>query len=139
MGEVPRERSRGDVMKKLALSLAPVLLAAVASAQTAGQAKPTETASAEKPAAARSIHTLEAEIVSVDTAKNSITFRVDGAEKTEGVGVLGRYRLKDLKAGDKVLLSCKDTDGQHQEIVAIRSPKETGTDKPAAKTPAGKN
>jgi hypothetical protein len=117
-------------MKKLGMSLA-VLFAAA----SFGWAQAAAQAPAEKPATAKAAataadakaaktttHKLDAEVVSTDVEKKTITVKVDGAEKTAPVGPLAMYRLKKLKAGDKVVLTCKDdaATGEHKEVSFIR-------------------
>jgi hypothetical protein len=95
-------------MKKLALPLALVFAtASLAAAQApAPEAKPAETkAPATKPA---KTHKVEAEIVSADVEKKTVTFKTLAGEKSAPVGPLAMYRLKKIKAGDKVTLTCKD-------------------------------
>jgi hypothetical protein len=120
-------------MKKVGLSLA-VLFAAASFgwAQAAAQA-PAEKAADAKPAAAKTkTHKLDAEVVSTDVEKKTITVKVEGSEKTAPVGPLAMYRLKKLKAGDKVVLTCKDDaeTGEHKEVSFIRMA--TPEAKPAA-------
>lgn len=118
-------------MKKLTLALAVSLaMPALAMAQAPEAAKPAEKATeakpADKPAETKPApklksHKLEAEVVSADVEKKTLTFKVEGAEKTAPVGPLAAYRLKKVKAGDKVTLTCKDDEkGEHQEIAIIR-------------------
>ena len=108
-------------MKKLGLSLAALFAAASFGwAQAPATAeKPAETKVA--PAKTKS-HKVDAEVVSTDVEKKMITVKVEGAEKTAPVGPLAVYRLKKLKAGDKVILTCKDdaATGEHKEISFIR-------------------
>jgi hypothetical protein len=109
-------------MKKLGMSLA-VLFAAASFgwAQAAAQA-PAEKPPADAKAAKTTTHKIDAEVVSTDVEKKTITVKVDGAEKTAPVGPLAMYRLKKLKAGDKVVLTCKDdaATGEHKEVSFIR-------------------
>lgn len=65
-------------------------------------------------------HTVDAEVVSASEKDMTITVRVDGEDHTEKVSALAKTRLSGVKAGDKVSLSCKDVEGQHREVVAIR-------------------
>jgi hypothetical protein len=96
-------------MKKLALPLALVFAtASLAAAQAPAPeaAKPAEAkAPATKPA---KTHKVEAEIVSADVEKKMVTFKTLAGEKSAPVGPLAMYRLKKVKAGDKVTLTCKD-------------------------------
>jgi len=103
-------------MKKFALSLALVFAAGTLFAQAtqAPPAKPPESkADAQADAATKAplkTHKLEAEVVAADVEKKTLTFKEGGAEKTAPVGALAMYRLKQVKAGDKVTLTCKDGD-----------------------------
>ena len=65
-------------------------------------------------------HSVDAEVVASDAEKMTITVKVAGVEKTAAVSTLAKSRLSKVKAGDKVILSCKDVDGGHREVVAIR-------------------
>ena len=65
-------------------------------------------------------HSVEAEVVSVNSKDMTITVKVDGAEHTERVSALAKTRLSSVKPGERVLLSCRDVDGQHREVVSIR-------------------
>jgi hypothetical protein len=110
-------------MKKLGLSLAALFAtASFGWAQAPATAeKPADTKAAQAPAKTKT-HKVDAEVVSTDVEKKMITVKVDGAEKTAPVGPLAVYRLKKLKAGDKVILTCKDdaATGEHKEVSFIR-------------------
>lgn len=101
-------------MKKLALPVALVFAAAsfaAAQAPAPEAAKPAETKPAEtKPAATKppKTHKVEAEIVAADVENKTVTFKTTAGEKSAPVGPLAMYRLKKIKAGDKVTLTCKD-------------------------------
>lgn len=108
-------------MKKLGLALA----AALAGAGLGWAQVPPETvppAAETKPAAKSKTHKFRAEVVSTDVDKKTITVKVDGAEKTAPVGPLAMGRLKMLKAGDRILLTCLDdaATGEHKEVSFIR-------------------
>lgn len=115
-------------MKTLGLSLAAVLAAASfgwaqAPAPTqAPPARPADAGAEAKTAPKSKMHRINAEIVSVDQEKKTVTVKVDGAEKTAPVGPIAVYTLKKLKAGDKVVLTCRDdaASGAHTEIAFIR-------------------
>ena len=114
-------------MKKFGLSLAAVLASAsfgwTQAAAQAPAAKPADAPTAEaKPAPKTTTHKFEAEVVSTDLEKKTITVKAEGAEKTAPVGPLAMYRLKKLKAGDKVVLTCRDdaATGEHKEVSFIR-------------------
>jgi hypothetical protein len=74
---------------------------------------------------AKKYHKVDAEVVSADAKAMTITVKVAGQEHTEKVSALAKNRLGEVKAGDKVVLSCKDTGGNHREVVAIRPAKAT--------------
>jgi hypothetical protein len=111
-------------MKKLALPLALALgTASFAAAQAPAPeaAKPATTAPATKPAKS---HKVEAEIVTADIEKKTVTFKTAAGEKSAPVGPLAMYRLKKVKAGDKVTLTCKDgaTPEECAEVSFIKVP-----------------
>jgi len=66
-------------------------------------------------------HKLAAEVVSADAQAATITIKgEDGKEATAKVDAAAAKSLANLKAGDKVTLTCRDNDaGQHEAIVAI--------------------
>ena len=67
-------------------------------------------------------HEVKGEIVSVDPAGKTLTFK-DESGQSNTVPAMGKAidALKSLKAGDKVVLTCTDNDkGEHQGITAIR-------------------
>src|SRR5262245_8218517 len=108
-------------MKKLALAFATASFAA-AQAPAPEAAKPAETKPpATKPA---KTHKVEAEIVSADVEKRMVTFKTTAGEKSAPVGPLAMYRLKKVKAGDKVTLTCKDgaTPEECAEVSFIKVP-----------------
>lgn len=127
-------------MKKLVLSLAALCAAAsLGWAQTAAQAPAEKPAAAEtKAAPTTKTHKFDAEVVSTDVEKKTLTVKVEGAEKTAPVGPLAMYRLKKLKAGDKVIVTCKDdaVSGEHKEVSFIRMAADAA--KPDAAAPAEK-
>ena len=112
-------------MKKLGLSLAALFAAAsfgwAQAPATAEKPADAGTAQAAAPAKTKS-HKVDAEVVATDVEKKTITVKVEGSEKTAPVGPLAVYRLKKLKAGDKVVLTCKDdaASGEHQMVSFIR-------------------
>lgn len=108
-------------MKKLGLALAAVLAGAgLGWAQVPPETAPP--AAETKPAAKSKTHKFRAEVVSTDVDKKTITVKVDGAEKTAPVGPLAMGRLKMLKAGDRIVLTCRDdaATGEHKEVSFIR-------------------
>jgi hypothetical protein len=74
---------------------------------------------------AKKYHKVDAEVVAADAKGMTITVKVAGEEQTEKVSALAKTRLGEVKPGDKVVLSCKDADGGHREVVAIRPAKAT--------------
>ena len=116
-------------MKKLALPLALVLAtaafaAAQAPAPATEPAKPADAAQAAEAKKPPKTHKVEAEIVSADIEKKTLTFKTTAGEKSALVGPLAMYRLKKVKAGDKVTLTCKDgaTPEECAEVSFIKVP-----------------
>ncbi len=73
------------------------------------------------------VHKFTAVVVSVNTAAKTITFTTEeGKERTSPVEGKAEDVYKDLKPGDKVEMTCHDTDkGEHKaihEIVKIKAP-----------------
>ena len=67
-------------------------------------------------------HQMKGEIVSVDVAGKAITFKDDKGE-SHTAPVMGKAAesFKSLKAGDKVTLTCSDTDqGVHEGVSDIK-------------------
>jgi FtsP/CotA-like multicopper oxidase with cupredoxin domain len=106
-------------MKKLATLLCAVALVAVANlAAKADEAKPAA-APAKQATAAEKTHVVEAEVVSADAVAKTITIKGE-PNKTVAVDATAVGSLKDLKAGDKVKLTCRDNDkGEHQAVTKI--------------------
>jgi Cu/Ag efflux protein CusF len=117
-------------MKKFALLLSLVFLAA--GVANAAGAKKTASHKAHAKAAAKAeagkTHAVEAEVVSTDVDKKTITIKGDKENKTVPVDEKAVASLKDLKPGDKVTLTCWDNAaGEHIKVVAV------ATGKPMAK------
>ena len=105
-------------MKKLATLLCAVAVVALAGAVQADDAKK---ADAPKPAAAAAVktHVVDAEVVSADATAKTITIKGE-PNKTVAVDAAAVANLKDLKAGDKVKLTCRDNEkGEHQAVAQI--------------------
>ena len=72
--------------------------------------------------AAGKTHELTATVVAVDIQAKKITFQ-DEAGTTNTAPVLDRAveSLKTVKAGEKVVLTCRDNEnGNHEAVIAIR-------------------
>lgn len=120
-------------MKKLALPLALVFATgALAAAQAPAPAKPADTTATEAHKPAKT-HKFDTEIVSADIEKKSVTYKTPAGDKSAPVGPLAMYRLKKVKAGDKVTLTCKDgaTPEECAEVSFIKV-----AEPPAAASPA---
>jgi hypothetical protein len=103
-------------MKKLTLLLCGLfVVAGVASAaQATAPAKP-----AKPMATTMKTHVVEAEVVSADATAKTVTIKGD-PNKTMPVEGMAVSHLKDLKAGEKVKLTCRDNEmGEHQAITHI--------------------
>jgi len=97
-------------MKRLAAVLCAVFVAALI-------------LSAASPAiAAGKTHQVKATVVSIDEAGKTITIKDEkGEEKTAPVMDKAVAELKNIKAGDKVTLTCHDNDkGEHEGVTAIK-------------------
>ncbi len=104
-------------MKKLAIVLSMLLVAAVASAQTTTQK--TEPVKPAKPAAMKT-HVVEAEVVSADAKAKTLTIKGDPDNKVLKVDAAATTHLMHLKAGEKVKLTCRDNEkGEHEAITKI--------------------
>ena len=103
-------------MKKLATLLCAIAVVALAGAAKADDAKKPDAA---KPAAAAKTHVVEAEVVSADATAKTLTIKGE-PNKTVAVDASAVASLKDLKAGEKVKLTCRDNEkGEHQAITHI--------------------
>ncbi len=71
---------------------------------------------------------VEAEVVNPDLENKTLTYKQDGAEKNAPVGALAMYRLKRIKPGDKVTLTCREGGAptECKEITFIKAAGETG-------------
>ena len=72
--------------------------------------------------AAGKTHQVKATVVSVDLEGKKITIKDEkGEEKTAPVMDKAVDELKNIKAGDKVTLTCHDNDkGEHEGVTAIK-------------------
>jgi len=117
-------------MKKFALLFPLVFVAGVAMAQD----KPAEAPKAEAPKAeapkapaaaaekhAMKAHDVNAEFVSFDAAKKMITLKTETGETSAPAEGKALAQVKALKAGDKVVATCKDSaEGKHEAVTAIK-------------------
>ena len=119
-------------MKKFALLLSLVFVAA--GVANASDAKKTSSHKAHAKAAEAKgkTHVVEAEVVSTDVEKKTLTIKGEKENKTVPVDEKAVASLKDLKSGDKVALTCWDNaKGEHEKVVAIAAAKPMA--KPAKK------
>ena len=115
-------------MKKFALLISLVFVAGVAMAQDKpAEAPKAPAASAEKHAekaadkAAMKTHDVNAEFVSFDAAKKMVTIKTETGEASAPVEGKAVAQVKSLKAGDKVVVTCKDSaEGKHEAAIAIK-------------------
>ena len=102
-------------MKKIAVLLS-IALAVVATAPLA-HAAPKAPAHA---AMAGQSHEIQAEVVSANVAKSTLTIKGEKDNKTVRVDKKAAASLKTVKAGDKVTLTCWDNaKGEHVKVTGI--------------------
>ena len=90
-----------------------------------------------KSKAAKMTHAFEAEIVSVDSAKNTITVKTDKGESTAPVEGKAVAEVKTVKPGQKVTLVCRDDEkGEHKAVTEIKT--KTSTTSSMSSKPAEK-
>jgi hypothetical protein len=71
--------------------------------------------------AALKTHEVEAEVVSVDSAKSTITLKTEKGESTAPVEGKAQASLKDVKPGQKITAVCRDDEkGAHQAVTEIK-------------------
>jgi ribosomal protein S1 len=113
-------------MKKLALLLAVVCAVGFASADetkapTADTQKTPAKVHQHKTHATKS-HDVPAEIVSVDATAKTVTVKGDKENKTLPVDDKAIASIKDLKAGQKVTLVCRDDEkGNHVAVTGVKA------------------
>jgi len=118
------------------LSIALVLVAGAAWAgeTTTAPAAPAAAAPA-APAAKATTHEVQAEIVSVDVEKSTITIKTEKGQATAPAEGKAVASLKDLKPGQKVTLVCLDDEkGAHKSVTEIKEPAVEKASAPAATT-----
>jgi hypothetical protein len=120
---------RKENMKKFALMFALVGVAGISAAQDTKPVEPAKAAKVEaKKEAAKAdatvagkTHEVEAEIVSYDAAAKTLTLKGTPDNKTVPVDAKAVASVKDLKAGDKVTLLCRDNEkGEHQGVAGVK-------------------
>lgn len=117
-------------MKKFALLLSLVLAAGIA---TADQTSKAHAAKHVKAAAAKT-HDVTAEVVSVDTAKQTITIKGEPENTTAPVEGKAIAALKTVKPGGTYVLRCRDDEqGVHKAVTAIHKAPEGKTAAKATK------
>jgi hypothetical protein len=100
-------------MMKFALPLALVFATGIAVA---------EEKKAEVAQAADKTHEVSAEIVSVDAVAKTVTIKGETGNKTVPVEEKAVAQVKDLKAGQKVTLICKDDAmGAHKAVAGVKA------------------
>lgn len=115
-------------MKKLAMLIALVFVAGVAVAQETKTAAPAK--EAPKAQVAAKTHDVEAEVVSFDAAKKTLTIKGDPDNKTVPVDAKAIASVKDLKAGQKVTLVCRDNEkGEHEAVAGVKHTKTAAPEK----------
>jgi len=107
-------------MKRLALPLSFVFVAGVAFAQEAAPATPAPAKAATTTPAAKT-HPVKGEFVSSDG--KTITIKLDSGENaTAPLQGKALEHVKDLKAGQKVVMICKDdASGKHEAAIAVKA------------------
>lgn len=108
-------------MKKFALLLSLML---VAGAVIADEAKPVVAPApdAAKAAAPAKTHEVATEVVSVDATAKMLTIKGEKGNMTVSVDEKAMAAVKDLKAGQKVTLICRDDEkGAHQAVSGIKA------------------
>jgi hypothetical protein len=72
-------------------------------------------------------HEVTAQVVKTDAAAKTITLKgADGKDMTSPVEGEAATQLKDIKAGDKVTVTCRDDDkGAHKAVTKIVKAKTT--------------
>ena len=113
-------------MKKIALMFALVGVAGISAAQDAHPVVPAKTEKIEATAKADATmagktHEVEAEIVSYDATAKTLTIKGTPDNKIVPVDANGVASVKELKAGDKVTLLCRDNEkGEHQAVAGVK-------------------
>ena len=112
-------------MKKFSMLLSFVLAAGVAFAsaqdKTSTAAKSTTATPAATTTTALKTHNVAGEFVAYDAAKKTLTLKTDSGETTAPVKGRALTQVKSFKAGDQVVVTCRDkADGTHEAAIAIK-------------------
>jgi hypothetical protein len=70
-------------------------------------------------------HDVTGEVVKADATAKTLTLKADGKESTSPVEGDAVAQLKDLKAGDRVTVTCRDEGSTHKAITKIVKAKAT--------------
>jgi hypothetical protein len=106
-------------MKKLAL-LSCALFVVAGMAYAAQATAPADTSVKPAAPAVAKTHVVEAEVVSADVVAKTLTVKTEKGDATMKVDAAPAKQLKALKAGEKVKLTCRDTDkGEHEAVTHI--------------------
>jgi hypothetical protein len=107
-------------MKKLALMLAMVGFAGLAAAQDPKPVEPAKPAKDQTAMKAKT-HEVDAEVVSFDAAAKTLTIKGTPDNKTIPVDAKALASAATLKAGDTVVVTCRDNDkGEHVAVAGVR-------------------
>jgi hypothetical protein len=113
-------------MKKFALMFALVGVAGVSAAQDTKPVEPAKAAKVQATAKTEAkmtakTHEVEAEIVSYDAAAKTLTIKGTPDNATFPVDAKAVASVKELKAGDKATLLCRDNEkGEHQAVAGVK-------------------
>ena len=109
----------------VSLATAPAVIAAQTGSSAAKPAKATHTQThATKAHATGKTHTVSAEFVSYDPVAKKATVKGDKGETTVPLEGKALSEVEHLKAGAKVMLTCRDNaQGEHEAITAIKPAK----------------
>ena len=106
------------------LSLLSIAFVLVAGAAWAGETAAAPAAAApvvEKAVAKATTHEVEAEIVSVDIEKSTLTIKTEKGQATAPAEGKAVASLKELKPGQKVTVVCQDDEkGEHKSVTEIK-------------------
>ncbi len=129
-------------MKKFALLLSLIFVAGVALAQEPAKptapAKPAPAKAATKAPAVKT-HDVTTEVVSIDSVKHTITLKGEKENTTAPVEGKALTHLKNIKAGEKVTVTCRDNEkGEHQAVTEIKAATKATTKAATKAAPAQK-